>query len=67
MKRILEALKFGYKAYQFWMFSEDNAVWYFAAVRHGVPIATIILARGREAWRVSNLAVEVLPLERFPM
>lgn len=38
---------------------QSQTVGYYATVsRYGVPVATCLIAHGREAWRVSNLALE---------
>lgn len=34
----------------------DNSLVYFACARFGIPTTTVLIARGREAWRVSDFA-----------
>lgn len=40
----------------------QTRIGYFAVTSHGVPQITVIVAIGREAWRVSQLAAEAFAL-----
>ncbi len=55
--RAFDAFRFAYKAFGFWMASDDDGYFYFAFMKYGIPVASCILAKGREAWRITNVAI----------
>ena len=38
--------------------SSDTGVTYLSVIRHGVPSLTVLIARDRDAWQLSNFAAE---------
>ena len=62
--QLFDALKFAYRAFKFWMSSDKDDVTYFTFSKYGIPVASCILAKGREAWRVANMAIEACQWRR---
>lgn len=38
----------------------NGRIGYVAVTTHGVPQVTVLVAMGREAWRLSHLAIEAI-------
>lgn len=57
--RMIDFIKFIRMCCRAYSKATDNGTWYIAALLHGVPYCTVFVGRGREAWRVSNLAIVV--------
>lgn len=54
----LRAIYFGWKCFQFYRDTEEHSLNYFGIETFGVASTAVVFARGREAWRVSHLAIE---------
>ena len=55
----LDALRFGWECYRFYRDNPECSTGYFAAVdRYDMPQYTVIFGKGREAWRISQLAIQ---------
>jgi hypothetical protein len=56
---VTEALRFVFLAWRaYWRAKETGRVTYSAITRRGVPYCCIFIGVGREAWRVSQRAIE---------
>lgn len=54
-----EALRFMFLAWRaYWRAKDTNRVTYSAITRHGVPQCCIFIGVGRNAWKVSQRAIE---------
>jgi hypothetical protein len=56
----LRALIFGYRCFRwYWATADDDSgMMYFGAERFGICRLAVVMAKGRDAWRVSHLAIE---------
>ena len=53
------AFRAGWVAYRAYLKLGDHGASYSALMRMGVPHTTILLGKGRDAWRISQFAVDV--------
>jgi hypothetical protein len=54
---MLEGLQFAWIAWRAWRQAKARGLHYRAVTIDGVPQLAVLVATGREAWRVTNLAV----------
>ena len=58
---MIEAIKFAIFAFRAYRAAKrTGGVQYGAVTRHGVPQVVLLCATDREAWRISQCAIEVL-------
>jgi hypothetical protein len=53
------AIRAGWLAYRASLKMGDNGASYSALTLRGVPHITLLLGQGREAWRISQFAIDV--------
>ncbi len=56
---MIEFLNFARAVWRAYWIAKKTGIHYVSVVSHGVPVVTCIVATGREAWRVSDFALNV--------
>ena len=57
MTSLINAIMIGWQVGRAFLRCPANEVLYFTASCYGVPKISVLLGRGREAWRVSDFAI----------
>ncbi len=55
---MIQTIQLAWRVFRFLLDREKKNIFYGTITRNGIPTATVVVATGREAWRVSDLAMQ---------